>query len=64
MSVHKSLRGGSALSRPRNVYTRAERVTILLKDGRLQPGNSVVGLPKTKVLKALVRTKKKAKDEA
>ena len=62
MSIHKSLRSASGLTRTRNVLTRAERVERMMREGRLKPGDSVIGLPKTKVLKAK-KTKKKKKVE-
>lgn len=63
MSIHKSLRSSAGLSRARNVLSRAERVERLTKEGRLKPGDPVVGLPKTKVLKAKKSKKKKKKEE-
>lgn len=65
MSVHKSLRAAAGLVRARNVYTRAERVAILKRDGRLQEGDPVLGLPKTRVQKLMKRgkAKKKKKEE-
>lgn len=62
MSVHKSLRSSLGLVRARNVLTRAERMVILKREGRLAEGASLLGLPKTKVLKAKPKGKKK-KDE-
>ena len=52
MSIHKSLRSASGLTRTRNVLPRAERVERMTREGRLKPGDSVIGLPKTKVFKA------------
>jgi small basic protein (TIGR04137 family) len=63
MSVHKSLRSASGLSRSRSVLTRAERITILMRDGRLAEGAMVIGLPKTKVVKAKPKGKKKKEEE-
>jgi small basic protein (TIGR04137 family) len=63
MSIHKSLKVGGAVGRGRNVYTRAERMEILLREGRLKPGESVLGLPKTRVAKLKKKGKKKSKDE-
>ena len=54
MSIHKSLKVNSGLVRARNVWTRAERIEALKKDGRLREGDSIYGLPK-------VRTQFKAK---
>lgn len=66
MSIHKSLRSGSGLGRTRNVLTRSERVERLTKDGRLKPGDPVIGLPKTKVpsmKRGKGKVKKKKDDE-
>ena len=63
MSIHKSLRSGSGLKRTRNVLTRAERMKILLKEGRIKEGDPMLGLPKTKVIKVKPKGKKKKKKE-
>ncbi len=63
MSIHKSLRSGSGLTRARNVLTRAERVERMTREGRLKPGDPVIGLPKTKVFKAKKVKKKKKVEE-
>ena len=54
MSIHRSLKVQAGLIRKRNVWTRAERLAVLKKDGRLAENGSVYGLPK-------VRTQYKAK---
>ena len=65
MSVHKSLKAAEGLRRTRNVFTRAERVEILIREGRLSEEDDVIGLPKTKVPKLIKRAKvKKKKEEA
>ena len=46
MSIDRSLKVKGALSRHRNVLTRAERVDKLKEDERWTEGQSVVGLPK------------------
>ncbi|MCR4317002.1 MAG: small basic protein [Planctomycetes bacterium] len=48
MSIHKSLKRGNALSRPRNVLKRHERIQALTKIGRITEDASVFNLPKTK----------------
>jgi len=63
MSVHKSLRSAGGLKRARNVFTRSERVAILIRDGVLEKGDDVLGLPKTKVPKIIKRVKAKKKKE-
>jgi small basic protein (TIGR04137 family) len=67
MSVDKSLVSRMTMTRARNVYTRAERLEILKKDGRLGEGQ-VLGLPKTRVEKIVKRVKapkeKKAEEGA
>lgn len=64
MSVHKSLRIATGSNSNRSVLTRAERIAILSKVGRLKPGDSVLGLPKTRVEKVVKKAKAKKKDEA
>ena len=46
MSIDRSLKIKGALSRHRNVLTRAERVDKLKEDERWTEGQSVIGLPK------------------
>jgi small basic protein (TIGR04137 family) len=68
MSVDKSLVSRASMARARNVYSRAERLEILKKEGRLRFEGQVLGLPKTRVEKILKKTKapkeKKAEDAA
>ncbi len=64
MSVHKSLVSKVGMARARNVYKREERVAILKKEGLLKSDNHVVGLPKTKVLKAMKKAAKVKEEKA
>ncbi len=61
VSIDKSLKRGSRLSRPRNVMSRDERITILRDEDRWDETKSVLGLPKTKVPKLTIGKKKKKK---
>ena len=62
MSVDRSLKSSSTLTRHRNVLTRAERLIALEEDGRWEEdSNSVFGLPKVGNRKIAVAKKKKAK---
>jgi small basic protein (TIGR04137 family) len=63
MSVHKSLRQAKGATSNRSVLTRAERIAVLTKTGRLKPGDRVVGLPKVRVEKVVKKAKSKKKDE-
>jgi small basic protein (TIGR04137 family) len=63
MSVHKSLVSKMSMARERNVYKREERLAILKKEGRLKGETHVVGLPKTKVMKAMKKAKTEKKKE-
>lgn len=58
MSVDRSLKSSGALSRHRNVLTRAERLDKLEDEDRWDQGKSVFGLPK--VGSRLVKVGKKA----
>lgn len=46
MSIDRSLKVKGALSRHRNVISRAERIEILKDEERWTDGDSVLGLPK------------------
>ena len=59
MSIDKSLRMKGKLVRPRNVFTRIERIKILKDEGKWEPTMSVFGIPKVKA----VKIKRKGKSE-
>ena len=62
MSVDRSLKSSSTLSRHRNVLTRAERLESLLDDGLWEEGkDSIFGLPKVAHRKSVAGKKKKEK---
>ena len=63
MSMDKSLKRTSQLVRQRSVLTRAERITRLMAEERWQETTRPVGLPKVKVVRALLKKVKKAKEE-
>ena len=46
MSMDPSLKIKGALSRHRNVLSRAERIEMLTEEGNWEEGDSVMGLPK------------------
>jgi small basic protein (TIGR04137 family) len=46
MSIDRSLKIKGALSRHRNVLTRAERIEQLKEEERWSEGDSLIGLPK------------------
>jgi len=48
MSQHRSLKGASTIAAKRNVLKRFERVEVLKKRGQFKPGDSPIGLRKTK----------------
>ena len=59
MSIDKSLKLKGKLVRPRNVFTRVERIKILKGEGKWEPTMSVFGIPKVKS----VKIKRKGKSE-
>jgi small basic protein (TIGR04137 family) len=64
MSIHPSLRGVNTLVGERSVFTRMERIQVLMRDGKFDPkANSVHGLPK---VRTRIKAKKKVvvKDDA
>ena len=65
MSIDRTLKSRSALTRHRNVLTRAERIQLLADDGRWEEDeNSVFGLPKVTNRKSAAGKKvKKVKAE-
>ncbi|HWL08598.1 MAG TPA: small basic protein [Planctomicrobium sp.] len=63
MSIDKSLRRGSRLSRSRNVLKRDERIQKLKEDDRWTDATSPLGLPKVRVQKLVLGKKKKEKKE-
>ena len=65
MSMDRSLKSRSTLSRHRNVLTRAERIVILEDKEQFGDGDSPYGLPKVAHRKAPIggKSKKKGKEE-
>ncbi len=61
MSIDRSLKSASSLSRHRNVLTRVERLAILEDEGRWeQDKDAVYGLPKVGHRKVATKKKKAA----
>ena len=63
MTIDKSLKIKKGVSRSRNVLTRVERIEKLQGMDRWVEGTSPFDLPKVRVYKAIIKKKKKAKDE-
>jgi len=63
MSVDPSLKIKGALSRHRNVLTRAERIETLKEEERWNEGDSLLGLPKVAHRKSHAG-RKEAKEKA
>jgi len=60
MSIDRSLKIKGALSRHRNVLTRAERIEQLKDEERWSEGDSLLGLPKVAHRKSHAGRKEKA----
>ena len=60
MTIDKSLRVKAGAISNRNVLNRAERIAKLKETERWHEGDSVLGLPKVRVLKLALKKKKKA----
>lgn len=58
MSLDKSLKSSAALSRHRNVLTRAERIHVLQEESRWTDDMEPFGLPKVAHRKAAIGGKK------
>jgi small basic protein (TIGR04137 family) len=63
MSIDKSLRRKNSLARARNVLTRGERIKVMTDLETWVDGRSPYGLPKTKVVKVVIKKTKKVKEE-
>ncbi len=65
MSIDRSLKTGSGLSRHRNVLTRTERIARLADQGTFDMDkDSPIGLPKVANRKIVTAKSSKKKDEA
>ena len=66
MGIDKSLKTKGKLVRPRNVFSRIERIKILKGEGKWEPTMSVFCIPKVKSvkIKRKAKEKKAAKTEA
>ncbi len=62
MSIDKSLKRKGGMGRQRSVMTRAERIEKMMENGTYVADRSPFGIPKTRVVKIVLR--KKAKKEA
>ena len=60
MGIDKSLKTKGKLVRPRNVFSRIERIKILKGEGKWDSTMSVFGIPK---VKKAIRVKRKAKEK-
>lgn len=61
MSIDKSLRTKGKLVRPRNVFTRTERIKLLKGEEKWDSTMSVFGIPKVKTVKQKRKTKSEKK---
>ena len=61
MTMDQSLKVKAGAIRTRNVLTRAERIARMKELGRFDEENSVVGMPKVRVVKVSLKKKKKVK---
>ena len=61
MTMDQSLRVQAGAIKTRNVLTRAERVARLKELDRFDEEESVVGMPKVRVVKVSLKRKKKVK---
>lgn len=60
MTIDKSLKVKAGAIQNRNVLTRAERIARLKELDRWKEGDSVLGLPKVRVVKVSIKKKKKS----
>ena len=63
MPIDKSLKVKAGAIQNRNVLNRSERIAKLKEAERFTEGQSVLGLPKVRVVKLALKKKKKVKAE-
>lgn len=63
MTIDKSLKIRRGLGRARSVLTRDERLAKLMETDRWKEGDSVLGMPKVRVMKIALKKKKAKKAE-
>ena len=63
MSLHPSLKVDTAGAQQRTVLTRIERIKDLMKKDLWNDEHSVIGLPKTKIIKIKAAKKEKKEEE-
>ena len=61
MSIDKSLKRKSGIVQVRSVLTRVERITKMQEEDKWKDGMSPYGIPKTRVLKVMLKKPKKVK---
>lgn len=61
MSIDKSLKRKSGIVQVRSVLTRVERITKMMEEDKWKDGTSPYGIPKTRVMKVMLKKPKKAK---
>lgn len=65
MSIDKSLKRKGSMTRTRCVMKRSERIAKMMEDGKWLDGTNPFGIPKTRVVKVVLKKKaKKAEGEA
>lgn len=60
MSIHSSLKLGSGMGKHRNVLTRKERLAKLEGESRWNKDESILGIPKVRSIKVVLKKKKKS----
>ncbi|MCF7870786.1 MAG: small basic protein [Candidatus Omnitrophica bacterium] len=63
MGLHPSLKRAEKLGGERSVLKRSERIKRLIEEDKWKEGDSVLGLPKVKVVKMKAIKKEKPKEE-
>ncbi len=61
MTIDKSLKVKAGSVKNRNVLTRAERLAQMKKQGKWSEESTILGMPKTRVVKISMKKKKKVK---
>lgn len=63
MSLHRSLKGQDALASKKSVMKRGERIKWLMEKKKWDDEQSILGLPKIKVVKLRIAKKEKKEEK-
>ncbi len=63
MSIHNSFKSGGGMGKHRNVLTREERLSKLAEGTRWNTEEKILGMPKVRSIKVVMKKKKKKTED-